>query len=147
MIMKSKNKIEEVRKIFKTIFASQETLRQLVPEFKWTGMGNLLGDYGEYLALHAYDLIKAPPGSGNFDATTKDGRSVQIKTNFSAKQIGFRGQADLLLVLGISNNGSFEEIYYGPFEDVQKVATYSSRDSKWMIGVTKLKAMNKQKVF
>ena len=142
---KKSEKAEKIRKIFESIFQSQEDLRGLAPEFKWTGMGNLLGDYGEFLAINQYNLEKAPAGSGDFDALTQDGKTVQVKANFSAKQIGFRGEAELLLVLGINNLGSFDEIYYGPFDVVRKVATYSSRDSKWMISVNKLRGMNKIK--
>lgn len=138
-------KAEEIRKIFESIFLSQEALRSLAPEFKWTGMGNLLGDYGEFLAIESYNLEKAPSGSGDFDAITKEGKKVQVKANFSAKQIGFRGEADLLLVLAINNLGTFEEIYFGSFQDVRDVATYSTRDSKWMISVKKLRTMNAAK--
>ncbi len=140
--MSKDDKSEKIRKIFEAIFNSQHRLRNLAPEFKWTGLGNLLGDYGEFLAIEKYDLKKAPSGSGNYDALRKDGKTVQIKANFSAKQIGFRGEADYLLVIGITDSGSFEEIYYGPFELIRDVANYSNRDSKWMISVSKLKAIN-----
>lgn len=141
-----RNKKEEIRKIFEAIFASQDTLRELAPEFKWKGMGNLLGDYGEFLALAEYDLVKAPAGSRNYDAITKDGKTVQIKANFSAQHVGFRGNADLLLVVGIDNKGRSEEIYFGPFSIIQEIATYSARDSKWMISINRLKEMNSQRV-
>lgn len=136
------NKTLEVMKIFETIFLAQENLRKLAPEFKWTGMGNLLGDYGEFIAIDVYRLTKAPSGSDGYDALTEDGKKVQIKANFSAKQIGIRGEAELLLVLSISNKGTFEEIYYGSFEAAKKHANYSSRDNKWMIGIQKLKRLN-----
>lgn len=54
---------DEIVKIFETIFKAQEELRALAPEFKWTGMGNLLGDFGEYIAIERYGLKKAPSGS------------------------------------------------------------------------------------
>ena len=62
-----------VKHIIGTIFSAQNALRELAPEFKWAGMGNLLGDYGEYVCIEHYDLIKAPPGSDGFDATTASG--------------------------------------------------------------------------
>jgi len=65
--------------IFEAIYASQQTLRELAPEFKWTGLGNLLGDYGEFIAIEKYNLTKAPSGSGDYDAVTKDGKTVQVK--------------------------------------------------------------------
>jgi hypothetical protein len=134
---------EEIIKIFRTIFEAQGKLKALAPEYKWTGMGNLLGDFGEFLAIAEYGLVKSPGGSDGFDATTDKGQTVQIKANYSAKQIGIRGKADLLLVLSINSDASFEEIYFGSFEEAKSHATYSSRDNKWMVGVQKLKKLNK----
>ena len=42
-------------------------------------MGNLLGDYGEYVALSNYYLKKALPGADGYDAVTDEGLKVQIK--------------------------------------------------------------------
>jgi hypothetical protein len=66
---------------------------------------------------------------------------VQIKTNFAASHIGFRGTADLLLVLGIKPDGSWEEIYFGSFDAVRSVARFSARDNKHMVAIKKLKAL------
>jgi len=59
-------------------------------------------------------LTKAPPGSDGFDATTADGQTVQIKANHAASTIGFRGEADLLLVLKVEADGGWEEVYFAP---------------------------------
>ena len=133
---------ESIIEIFRTLFEAQEKLKILAPEYKWTGMGNLLGDFGEFLAIEKYELVKSPSGSDGFDAITKQGQTVQIKANYSAKQIGFRGNADLLLVLSINSDASFEEIYFGSFEEAKSHANYSSRDNKWMVGIQKLKKLN-----
>lgn len=137
-------KRNEIIVIFKSFFEAQERLKQLAPDYKWTGMGNLLGDYGEFLAIEHYGLTKAPSGSDGFDASTKDGKTVQIKANFSAKQVGLRGAADLLLVLSISKDAHFEEIYFGSFETAKKHSNYSSRDNKWMVGIQKLRKLNSE---
>lgn len=135
----SKDRIAAAQAILASIFASQRALRALAPEYRWSGLGNLLGDFGELLATDHYQLIKAPSGSGNYDAQTKEGQSVQIKTNYASAQIGFRGEADLLLVLGIRDDGSWEEIYHGPFAPVKTQARFSARDNKHMIAISKLK--------
>ncbi|GAB3366948.1 hypothetical protein GCM10027431_09750 [Lysobacter rhizosphaerae] len=137
----TRDRILAAQAILASIFASQKALRALAPEYSWAGLGNLLGDFGELLATDHYNLQKAPPGSGDFDARTVDGQSVQIKTNFASSQIGFRGQADLLLVLGIRHDGSWEEIYYGPYAPIKELSRFSGRDNKHMIAVTKLKAL------
>ena len=139
--MQQEKKIEAVKGIIASLFASQRALRALAPEYKWKGLGNLLGDFGEFIATNEYGLIKAATGADGHDAMTKEGKSVQVKTNRAASQIGFRGKADLMLVLHIQENGEWDEIYYGPFETVKAASRYSARDNKDMIAVSKLRTL------
>ncbi|MXO50148.1 hypothetical protein GRI42_02375 [Erythrobacter gaetbuli] len=125
-----------------TLFSAQNALRELASDFRWAGLGNLLGDYGEFVAIEAYGLEKAPAGANGYDATMPDGRTVQIKANHAASQIGFRGEADLLLVLKVDTDGSWEEIYFGSFAAVKTVSRYSARDNKHMVAITKLKTID-----
>ena len=37
-------KIQAIKNILATIFAAQNALRSLAPEFKWSGLGNFLGN-------------------------------------------------------------------------------------------------------
>ena len=106
-------------------------------------MVNLLGDYGEFVALSNYNLKKGPAGADGYDATTNDGLRVQIKANHSSSSIGFRGEADLLLVLKIESSAEWKELYYGPFKPVKDRASYSKRDNKYTIPVAKLQQMAK----
>jgi hypothetical protein len=139
--MDNERKIEAVKGIIASLFASQRALRALAPEYKWAGLGNLLGDFGEFIAVQSYGLTKASGGSDGYDARTEDGKSVQVKTNHAATQIGFRGSADLMLVLHIKTNGDWEQIYYGPFAPVKAASRYSARDNKDMIAVSKLRTL------
>jgi len=77
-------KQDAVKHIVATIFSAQDALRDLAPEQRWAGMGNLLGDYGEYIALANYNLKKARGGADGYDATTLEGLKVQIKANHSS---------------------------------------------------------------
>ena len=137
----SENSIEAVKHIMGTLFSAQNALRALAPEYKWAGMGNLLGDYGEYVATQAYGWEKASAGSDGFDAVTPEGKTVQIKTNHAASQIGFRGEADLMLVIHVQDDGEWEEIYFGGFQQVKEIARYSARDNKHMVAINKLKGL------
>ena len=137
----SDSKAEAVKHIMAMLFSAQNALRSLAPEFRWAGMGNLLGDYGEFLAVQHYGLNKAGAGSAGYDAMTPDGRTVQVKTNHSAGEIGFRGEADLMLVLKINLDGSWEEVYFGGFAQVKAIARYSARDNKHMVPFARLKAL------
>src|SRR5690348_12645815 len=112
-------KLEAVKGIVAALFAAQRALRALAPEYKWKGLGNLLGDFGEFVAVENYGLIKANGGADGYDARMSDGRTVQVKANHAASQIGFRGEADLLLVLHVHDDGNWEEIYFGPFAPVK----------------------------
>src|SRR5437879_6797736 len=134
---------EAVKHIVATIFSAQDALRDLAPDQRWAGMGNLLGDYGEFIAIGKYNLKKAPGGADGYDAVTTDGLKVQIKANHSSSTIGFRGEADLLLVLKVESNADWRELYYGPFKPVREKAAYSKRDNKYVIPVTWLQSLKK----
>ena len=107
-VMTPEDKIEAIKGVLASLFASQRALKALAPEYKWAGLGNLLGDFGEFIAGAQYGLTKAPAGSSGFDAVTSDGKSVQVKTNHAANQIGFRGDADLMLVIHVHKDGECE---------------------------------------
>jgi len=135
----TENIVEAVRHIIATLYSAQNALCSLAPEFNWAGMGNLLGDYGEFLAIHHYGFEKSPAGTRGSDCITLEGHSVQVKTNHAASSIGFRGEADKMLVLKVHDDGGWDELYYGDFNAVKKQANYSSRDNKFMITLSKLR--------
>lgn len=135
------DKTEAIKHIIATVFSAQNALRSLASEYKWAGLGNLLGDYGEYVAVEEYNLTKASAGSNGYDAVTHDGKTVQIKANHAASQIGFRGDADLMLVIHVEVTGDWSEVYYGDFGLVKENSRYSGRDNKHMIAINKLKQL------
>ncbi len=132
---------DAIRHIMGTLFSAQNALRALAPEYNWAGMGNLLGDYGEYVAIKHHGWTKAPPGSNGFDAITPDGKTVQIKANHASSTIGYRGSADLMLVVHVSVNGNWEEIYFGEFDAVRRISNFSARDNKHTCTISKLKRL------
>lgn len=138
IMITKEQRIEAMKGVLASLFASQRTLKSLAPRFKWAGLGNLLGDYGEFIAVEVYGLEQAPRGANGYDAITPDGKRVQVKANYAASQIGFRGDADLLLCLKIDLTGDWTEIYYGDFHPVKAAARYSARDNKSMVPVSVL---------
>lgn len=132
---------EAINHILSTLFSAQDALRALAPEFRWAGLENLLGDYGEFVCVEHYRRAKAPAGANGYDAVTPDGKKVQIKACHAANQIGFRGEADLMLVIKVDTEGAWEEIYYGPFSKVSEEARYSPRDNKHTLTISKLKKL------
>ena len=73
------------------------------------------------------------------------GKTVQIKTNHAASSIGFRGDADLMLVIHVKDDGEYEELYFGDFQTVKDASNYSARDNKQSITITKLKKIRASK--
>jgi hypothetical protein len=140
--MENDKDLEAVKNVIATLFAARRILCVLAPQFKWTGLGSLLGDYGELIAVRHYGFLKAPAGSSGFDAVTPEGKRVQIKVTTSL-QIGFRGDADLMLVLRIKDTGDWEEIYFGPFADVVSGAAYSKRDNKQVVQTGRLQDLQR----
>jgi len=136
--MSDTDKVEAVRHIMPPLYSAQNALRYLAPEFNWSGMGNLLGDY-EFIALNHYGFKKGPTGRSGSDCITSEGYSVQVKTNHSASSIGFRGEADKMLIIKVHDDGGWEELYFGDFEAIKQNSNYSARDNKYMITLSKLK--------
>ena len=59
--------------------------------------------------------------------------------------IGYRGKADLMLVLHVHDDGEWEEIYFGDFQKVNDSSNFSKRDNKRTIPISKLKQLQKDK--
>ena len=128
------------------VYSSLHALRIFAPEYRWKGIGNVLGDYGECVAIANYSLKKALTESDGYDATTRNDKTVAIKANHVAKMIGFHGDADLLLVVGVEEYGCWHEIYYGSFQAVKAISNFSKRNNKYMISISKLKKLCQQDV-
>mgnify|MGYP003666524833 CR=1 FL=1 len=92
------SRTEAIRHILATLFAAQGALKALASEFNWAGMGNLLGDYGEFICIEAYGLEKAPAGSSGYDAITKDGLTVQMNKFKASTQVEPRRSTDYSLM-------------------------------------------------
>ncbi|XUX00415.1 MAG: hypothetical protein TUN42_00090 [Dehalogenimonas sp.] len=136
-----KSQLDAIQHLIAVVFACQKTLKDLAPDYRWEGLGNLLGAFGELVAIEHYGLKKGPRGGEGFDAVDSTGKKVQIKTNYAATQIGFRGTPDKLLVIQVSEDGHWKEIYYGDFAPVKEIARYSARDNKYMIAIAKLRQL------
>jgi hypothetical protein len=69
-------RIDAMKGVLASLFASQRILKSLAPQFKLAGLGNLLGDYGEFIATEVYGPHQAPRGANGYDAMTTDGKKV-----------------------------------------------------------------------
>lgn len=107
--MNSKEIAEGLRHIFKGI----EHLKKAFPERTFPIDGRLVGDIGEVLAALEFDLILHERSQPNHDATTSDGRNVQIKATFK-DSLTFRTVPDYYLGIKLSPDGGHKVIFNGP---------------------------------
>ena len=130
----------EIKNIVANFISAKKNLKKLAPDFNW---GNLLGDYGELVAIKHYGWEQAPTGKKGYDAINKQKKTIQIKTVYSSNQIKFKKgtKADYLLVIEVDDNASWEEIYYGNFEKIRVAASLTKND-EYTIGVTTLKKIS-----
>lgn len=138
------------RRTLLSIFKAQNKLQDIAPAYGWRGLGNVLGDYGEYMAIRHYGLVKAPKGTKGFDALSKDGRQIQIKTCLHSSTVSYRGEVQDLLVLQADHKGRLQEIYAGPFDNIAKEflkggtmkPQESTTDRKFFLKVSDLVKLN-----
>ena len=89
-------------------------LEEAHPGRHFTPDGHLVGSLGEVFAAEEYGLELLEASHPVHDAKTRNGRRlVQIKTT-QGNKIGIGECPDFLIVLRLSQNGTFEEVYNGP---------------------------------
>ena len=128
---------KKVKKILASYLAAKDELVKIAPTFNW---GNLLGDYGEYIAINEFGLTQAEISTEGYDAKNKKGQTVQIKTirttNRSINHL--KKGADHLLVFQIDNNGDYQKIYYGNLKKIIDVSS-KTKIGEYTVGISKLK--------
>ena len=127
---------QRIKEILASYLSAKEELGKIAPNFNWS---NLLGDYGEYIAINEFELNQAEISTKGYDAVNKKGQTVQIKTiRDTTRSIKFKKGADHLLVIQIKNNGDFEKIYYGNFKKIINVSI-PTKFGEYTVGIPKLK--------
>jgi hypothetical protein len=95
------------------IFQGIEQLKEAFPNRVFTIDGRLVGDIGEVIAALEYDLVLHEVSQPLHDATTSDGRSVQIKATFK-DSLTFRTVPDYYLGFKLYEDGRYDEVFNGP---------------------------------
>jgi hypothetical protein len=104
---------QAVNAALKLIFQAIERLKRAFPNRAFTIDGRLVGDVGEVIAALEYDLVLHEVSQPTHDATTADGRKVQIKATFQ-DALTFKTVPDYYLGLRLYPDGRHEEIFNGP---------------------------------
>ena len=130
----------KVYKAVKNIFENIKDLKELDSSFTWE---NLTGDFGEYIGINEFDLTKAERGTKGYDAVTSDNKKVQIKATRTGTQIKFHleDEVELLLVLRVFDDATWEVIYYGSFNKAKELKNFSEYSNRYTINVNKLKKL------
>lgn len=124
-----------------------EKLCVAYPKKKFTLDGRLVGDIGEVLVEDAYDLELFPDIKKHHDATSSDGRLVQIKATMK-KSLTFPADhiPNYYLGVQIHLDGSFTEIFNGPgaiaWEAVKGRA--ASKTNLYSVQISTLKKLQTQ---
>ena len=134
--------VGRIPSIIRQLYGLVAELESTFPGRRFTPDGHLVGSIGEVLASHFYDLKLLRSSSQCHDALTQDSRAVQIKAT-QANRVALRSQPDHLLVLKISRNGSFEEIYNGPGELPWNSCSDEGSTGQRQISVTTLRKLMK----
>jgi hypothetical protein len=106
-------KHEAIKEALGLIFQGIDHLKNAFPNRAFTIDGRLVGDIGEVIAALEYDVILDDTIQSNYDATTSDGRKVQIKATFK-DSLTFRTIPDYYLGFKLHPDGGHEEIFNGP---------------------------------
>ena len=134
---------DKVYKAVKNIFENIKDLKELDSSFTWE---NLTGDFGEYIGINEFDLTKADRGTKGYDAVTSNNKKVQIKATRTGNQIKFHleDEVELLLVLQIFDDATWEVIYYGSFYKAKELKNFSKRSNRYTININKMKKLYKE---
>ena len=104
---------QAINDALKLIFEAIERLKRAFPNRAFTIDGRLVGDVGEVIAALEYDLVLHDVSQPTHDATTADGRNVQIKATFQ-DALTFKTVPDYYLGFRLYPDGRHEEIFNGP---------------------------------
>ena len=102
-----------ISEALRLIFEGIEHLKGAFPNRAFTIDGRLVGDVGEVIAALEYDVVLHGVSQPNHDATTSDGRNVQIKATFK-DSLTFKTLPDYYLGFKLYPDGRHEEIFNGP---------------------------------
>ena len=101
--------VEALRLIFEGI----ARLKKSFPNRQFTIDGRLVGDIGEVIAALEYDVVLYEVSQPDHDATTPNGRRIQIKATFK-DSLTFKTIPDYYLGFKLFPDGRYEEVFNGP---------------------------------
>lgn len=139
--MPSPTLAETIRRLYSIV----QELENAHPRRHFTLDGHLVGSIGEVYASEHYGLTLYEASHPTHDAwVTRDPepkRQVQIKAT-QRDRVALSGRPDYLIVLRISQEGEFEEVYNGPGEPTWKRGEDNGR--QYQVSLSRLRKLNAQ---
>ncbi len=132
--------MERVAAILRQLYELVDELERLHKGRSFTPDGHMVGSIGEAWAMWMYDLVLLPASAPIHDATTQDGRYVQIKAT-QRTSVGIYGEPKHLIVLKLHRTGIAEEVFNGPGEVAWNAAGKPGKHSQRPITVTRLRRL------
>ena len=132
-----------IQQLYKTV----EKLENMFKGRHFTLDGHLVGSIGECFVADTYNLKLMTAGTKGYDAVTTDGKKVEIKTTqIKSQSVGFSCEPDFVIVIQISLEAKFKEIYNGPGVYIWEQFSGRKKPSNnhYSISLTRLKELNKK---
>ena len=133
---------KSLSEIIQELFATVRELESRYPGRKFSIDGHLLGSIGEVIAAEHYGLTLLKNSYETHDATDKQNRLVQIKAT-QINRIVISSEPDYLIVIQITPDGNWAEIYNGLGARVWENAGKMMKNGMRPISFAKLKTLMK----
>jgi hypothetical protein len=131
--------------LIKQLYSTVAELESMFPDRHFTPDGHMVGSIGECLVADAYGLDLETASNKGFDATTLDGKEVEIKATQS-RAVAFRSEPEHAIIIKIFPDGTFEDVYNGPGSFIwqQFSGKKVPSNGQFQISLKKLKELNDQ---
>ena len=133
------NPMNDCASLVRQLYVIVGELERLYPGRPFTPDGHLLGSIGEALAQARYGLELLPCSTEVHDAKV-GGLLVQVKVT-QGNRVGLYARPDHLIVLRLARDGSAEEVFNGPGEQVWERASKVAKNGQRSIGLSTLRAI------
>ncbi|MCR9140138.1 MAG: hypothetical protein NXI27_29405 [Alphaproteobacteria bacterium] len=119
------------------LYTASAGLEQMFPGRKFTLDGHLVGSIGEVVAAYIFDLDLNPASTLGHDATSADGKNVEIKLT-QGRSVAIRHEPEHLIVLHRPKGGPVRVVYNGPGARVWTAAGAMQKNGQRPISLSRL---------
>ncbi len=111
--------------LLRRIYEIVDELEEMFPGRHFTPDGHMVGSIGEAIAAFHYNISLFTASAKGHDGSV-DGRLVQVKAT-QGGSISISSEPESLLVLRLTRDGDFQEVYNGPGRIVWETVSHKPR--------------------